>query len=142
MTYRIACLASISLLILATLPPTAEAGRIIGSAPVSHPNGLASVVCNVANVGTKDIVISSIDIDDLYKSIDYGNSRGGDCFGSPPWTIAAGAGCTAMLLVPSACNQPDACRCTVEFSGSSKSVRGSLIATVNGSSAVLTEPLR
>jgi hypothetical protein len=141
MKYRITCAASVGLLVLAGMPSPAEGGSI-GSAPISHPNGLATVVCNVANVGTKDIVISSISIDDLNINSGFGSSRAGDCTGGSPWTIAPGAGCTATLLVTAACNQPDACRCVVAFKGSTKSVRGSLIATVNGSTVVLTEPLR
>jgi hypothetical protein len=129
------------LLALVALPSLAAAGQLT-SAPLSHPLGFQKVECHLVNGGTKDLVVNSFFIDDVNSSTGFGSSVGGPCTGLPPWTIPPKRGCSRDLIITAACDQPNACFCYAEFSGSAKNVRGNFIGTVNGSTLTLTEELR
>lgn len=118
----------------------AHAG-LIASNPISHGSGFSSVACNIVNVGTKPIVVDSFWIKQIVASPAYGVSSNG-CSGFGPYTIQPGAGCTRRVNDASICNQPDACYCWAEVSGSAKLLRGTIIGTVSGSTTTVTNELR
>ncbi len=129
------------LLALMALPSLAAAGQLT-SAPLSHPSGFQKVECHLVNGGTKDLIVDSFFIEDVNSSTGFGSSVTGPCTGLAPWTIPPKRGCSRSLLLVAACDQPNACFCFAEFSGSTKNVRGNLIGTVNGSTLTFTEALR
>lgn len=127
---------------LVALPLASARAGSMTSAPLSHPAGFQSVTCHIINGGTKDVVVDSFIIEDVTSATSYGNIYAGICTGAGPWTLAPGRGCSRQLTAPSACNQPDACYCSASISGSSKTIRGSLVATVNASTTTLTSDLK
>lgn len=135
-------LSSLLLLAVLAMPLTSAHAASLTSAPLSHPAGFQSVTCHIINGGTKDIVVEGFLIEDVNSLTAYGSSYSGACTGTPPWTLAPGRGCSRQLTGPTACNQPDACYCTATISGSSKFVRGSMVATVNASTTTLTSDLK
>jgi len=130
--------------VLTCLAPTSALAKRLWSVPLSHPNGFSAVVCQITNVSEeKDAVVNFIDIDDQDASAAFGQTISGDqCVGSSPWTLPPGTGCTARLNTAAACNQPDGCRCVVDFSSSPKDLRGNFAATVSGSTVTLSSELR
>jgi len=122
------------------LASVANAASLV-SAPLSHPAGFQSLTCHIINGGTKDIVISSFVIDDVELSSTYANTAAG-CSGFGPWTLGPGEGCSRAMVFLPACAQPDGCYCRAIVSGSTTSVRGNLIGTVNSSTTVMTSELR
>lgn len=96
----------------------------------------------MVNAGKNDLRVDQFFIEDVNTSTAFGSASSGPCTGFPPWTVPPGRGCSRSLNVVSACDQPNACFCRVEFGGSAKNVRGNLVATVNASTLTLTEPLR
>lgn len=131
-------------LAIVALTPESVLAKRLWSIPLSHPSGFVAVVCQITNVSaSKDVVVNFIDIDDQDATASFGQSISGDrCTGSPPWTLSPGTGCTATLNTTAACNQPDGCRCVVDFDGSAKDLRGNFAATVSGSTTTLTSELR
>ncbi len=129
------------LLALGALPSLVAAGQLT-SAPLSHPLGFQKVECHLVNGGTKDLIVDSFFIEDVNSSTNFGATGTGVCTGLPPWTIPPKRGCGRSLVIVAACDQPNACFCFAEFSGSTKTVRGNLVATVSGSTLTLTEALR
>jgi len=111
------------------------------SAPLSHPAGFQSLTCHIINGGTKAIVVSDFRIDDVEVSSTYANTAAG-CPGFGPWTLGPGEGCSRSMGVLAACAQPDGCYCRAVVSGSTTSVRGNFIGTVNSSTTVMTSELR
>ncbi len=130
-------------LVLAVLlaPCLAAAGQLV-SAPLSHPLGFQEVECHFVNAGTKDLTVDRFFIEDVNSSTGFGSTPSGPCTGLPPWTVPPSRGCSRSLIVVTACNQPNACFCKVEFSGSTKNVRGNLVGTVNGSTLTFMAELR
>jgi hypothetical protein len=123
------------------LPCLAAAGQLV-SAPLSHPSGFQEVDCHFVNAGTRDLRVDRFLIEDVNTATSFGSAASGPCTGSPPWTVPPSRGCSRSLIVVAACNQPNACFCKVEFSGSPKNVRGNLIGTVNSSTLTFTAELR
>lgn len=113
----------------------------LAAAPLSHPSGLQTVTCHIVNAGTKTVTVQAFWIDDVEVAASYANTSVG-CTGPGPWTLAPGAGCSRQFGFPSACAQPDACYCSAEIKGNPKGVRGNFIATVTGSTAVLTSEMK
>jgi hypothetical protein len=129
------------LFVLAVVPSLAAAGQL-ASAPLSHPSGFQKVECHIVNAGTKDVTVDSFFIEDVNTSTSFGSSATGPCTGFPPWTIPPKRGCSRSLIIPGACDQPNACFCYAEFSGSARNTRGNLIGTVNASTLTFTERMR
>jgi hypothetical protein len=129
---------------LTVLAPESAVAKRLWSVPLSHPNGFSSVVCQITNVNAdKDVIVNFIDIDDQDSNISFGQSISGNrCSGASPWTLSPGTGCTATLNTLSACDQPDGCRCNVDFDGNPKYLQGNFAATVSGSTLTLTSELR
>jgi hypothetical protein len=131
-------------IVLTALAPGSAVAKRLWSIPLSHPNGFSSVVCQITNVdASKDVTVNFIDIDDQDANASFGQSISGDrCSGSSPWTLSPGTGCTATLAVTAACNQPDGCRCNVDFDGNPRDIQGNFAATVTGSTLTLSSELR
>lgn len=122
------------------LAGAANAASLV-SGPLSHPAGFQSVTCHIINGGTKAIVMTEFRIDDVEVASIYANNAAG-CPGFGPWTLGPGEGCSRQLVQPTVCAQPDGCYCRAIVSGSTTSVRGNFVATVNSSTTVMTSELR
>lgn len=56
--------------------------------------------------------------------------------------LPPGIGCSVEVNGPSLCDQSNACFCRVEFGGSAKALRGTLVATPNASTTALNAELK
>lgn len=132
-----------ALVALTSLLLTAGAANAatLGSTPISHGSGFSSVACHIVNTGTKPVVVDYFFIKPIITTVSHGNDFVG-CVGSPPYTVQPGQGCTRRMVNPAICNQPEACFCNAVIKGNAKTVRGTMIGTVTGSTATVTSELR
>ena len=120
--------------------PVAGWAAQLASAPLSHPFGFATMHCHFVNVGTKDIVVEDFFVQPTYGAkFKWTDTVVDACQGPPPWTVHPEQGCTTDI--PD-CTTPYACYCQVQFSGSAKSIRGSMIGVVSGTGLSMTSELR
>lgn len=138
MTFRFAALLFAA---AALVPVSAADAAQLNSNPISHGAGFSSVACHIVNVSTKPIVLESFFIEPIVTTVSHANDYSG-CLGFPPYTVQPGQGCTRRMTNPSICSQPDACYCYATVKGSAKTVRGTMIGTVNGGTTVITNELR
>lgn len=132
-----------ALLLAASLVFSAAAAQavMLNSNPISHGSGFSSVTCHIVNTGTKPITVELFFIEPIITTVSHANDYTG-CLGSPPYTVQPGQGCTRRMTNPAICNQPEACYCYASIKGNGKTVRGTMIGTVTGSTATVTSELR